>query len=266
MKQLNDVEKNIQNANTAYLLWTGGYDSTFRLLRLLLDTPVNIQPVYIIDTNRPSTIKEIKTMHVIKEKLKLKYPSEHHRLLNNFYFSVHDIPANPEITDQYRKLCKGGHIGKQYEFLARFAHAFAMYKFELGYECDGYTGHYYMDELLHFHALKKRDPATGDFFEITLSGNAPEGLSMFSYFRFPNRGLTRDAMKEYSIKHGFYDILDSTWFCHRPMWNKPCGVCAPCELIIWYKYYNKLPYYAYIRRLYWPTLRKIVHMVRRKFA
>jgi len=38
------------------LLWTGGWDSTFRLLQLILDTRATIQPVYVIDTARRSSL------------------------------------------------------------------------------------------------------------------------------------------------------------------------------------------------------------------
>ena len=44
------------------LLWTGGWDSTFRLLSLVLIKRKPVQPFYVIDVGRVSTIREIKTM------------------------------------------------------------------------------------------------------------------------------------------------------------------------------------------------------------
>lgn len=38
---------------THHLLWTGGWDSTFRVLQLLLCSRDAVQPHYIIDPERP---------------------------------------------------------------------------------------------------------------------------------------------------------------------------------------------------------------------
>jgi len=50
------------------LLWTGGWDSTFRLLYLVFVEKRRVQPYYIVDTERRSTLNELKTMHLIREK------------------------------------------------------------------------------------------------------------------------------------------------------------------------------------------------------
>lgn len=52
------------------ILWTGGWDSTFRVLDLVLNKKKNIQPYYILDERRASTEIEIATMEKIKEMMK----------------------------------------------------------------------------------------------------------------------------------------------------------------------------------------------------
>ena len=54
------------------LLWTGGWDSTFRLIQLAVKG-AKVQPYYIILEDRRSTLKEIGQMSRIKKDLELKY-------------------------------------------------------------------------------------------------------------------------------------------------------------------------------------------------
>lgn len=50
---------------TVHLLWTGGWDSTYRLLYLLWEGK-QVQPHYIIDTHRPSSGHELRAMEAIR--------------------------------------------------------------------------------------------------------------------------------------------------------------------------------------------------------
>ena len=61
-------------AESVNLLWTGGWDSTFRLLSLSLLHQRPVQPYYIITWDRPSTGAEIQTMCDIKRLLFKKHP------------------------------------------------------------------------------------------------------------------------------------------------------------------------------------------------
>ncbi len=58
----------------ANLLWTGGWDSTFRLLELLLVKGKVVQPYYIIDADRNSTGMELRTMEELKRRIFAEYP------------------------------------------------------------------------------------------------------------------------------------------------------------------------------------------------
>ena len=48
------------------ILWTGGWDSTFQLLQLLIDQKVSVTPFYLIDEERRSTGVEIITLQALK--------------------------------------------------------------------------------------------------------------------------------------------------------------------------------------------------------
>ncbi len=59
---------------TVDLLWTGGWDSAFQLMRLTLDCGFRVRPWYIIDENRRSVPFEIKAMERIREMISAKHP------------------------------------------------------------------------------------------------------------------------------------------------------------------------------------------------
>ena len=56
-------------APSVHLLWTGGWDSTFRLLQLLLQQRVPVVPHYLVDDTRPSAQTELRTMACIRDRL-----------------------------------------------------------------------------------------------------------------------------------------------------------------------------------------------------
>lgn len=47
---------------TVNILWTGGWDSTFRVVELSRMEGITIQPVYVIDPNRKSVPYELRAM------------------------------------------------------------------------------------------------------------------------------------------------------------------------------------------------------------
>ena len=49
------------------LFWTGGWDSTFRLLQLIIVFRKRVQPYYIIDTTRKSVQNEKQAINKIRE-------------------------------------------------------------------------------------------------------------------------------------------------------------------------------------------------------
>ena len=64
------------------VLWTSGWDSTFRVVELLLQGK-QVQPWYVVFdvTPRPSTKRELKTMRKIRAALASKYPQTQALLL-----------------------------------------------------------------------------------------------------------------------------------------------------------------------------------------
>ena len=108
------------------VFWTGGWDSTFRILQLA-DKEIIIQPYYLKDNRRKSEKLEINTIKLLTEEiLKLKTTKCHiNELISK---NVSDIEKDNDITNSYKKLTKefksiskGQKLGTQYEWLARFS-------------------------------------------------------------------------------------------------------------------------------------------------
>ena len=76
------------------LLWTGGWDSTFRLLQLLLLHRVPVVAYYIEDPTRPSTGIELETMARIVDRLHDAYPHTRDLLLPIRKAAVPDAAAD----------------------------------------------------------------------------------------------------------------------------------------------------------------------------
>jgi hypothetical protein len=114
---MKEIASNQENVN---MLWTGGWDSTFQLLRLLIIQRQRVTPYYLIHAERRSTGEEILAMKKIKVKLSKEYPYTRELLQPTRFFAVSDILPDPEITEAYRSILKAKFIGVQYDWLARF--------------------------------------------------------------------------------------------------------------------------------------------------
>ena len=100
------------------VLWTGGLDSTYLVVKLLY-VGMTVQPYYIIDEGRKSLKKELNAIHKISQHL------QHHdvikgQLLTTIFIYEKSINAYKDITDSWKRLNKKYSLGRQYDWLARF--------------------------------------------------------------------------------------------------------------------------------------------------
>ena len=79
------------------LLWTGGWDSTFRLLDLVLIKKKTVQPHYILDPDRLSTGMELKTMKDIKWVLFDKHQQTKRQIFPTIFMTEMILNQTPEL-------------------------------------------------------------------------------------------------------------------------------------------------------------------------
>jgi len=234
------------NVTPTHLLWTGGWDSTFRLLQLLIDYRKPVIPYYIIDTSRASTLIEIDTRHSIIHKIINRYPHAEELIRPTQYFSLGDIKKNEEITSKFKTLKNEIHIGSQYDWLSRFAVQFGIINLELSIEKS--------DRNTHFKDVsvfkKTGDLSAGSVYNVDEQLPDSHPKSIFKPFLYPLLDFTKIDMKEHSIKNGYDDILDSSWFCFTPINGRPCGLCNPCKNVVVEGLGHRLPKDALFRNRY----------------
>lgn len=195
------------------LLWTGGWDSTFRLLQLCLVEGRRVQPIYVIDPDRPSTRTELLAMRRIRERIvergagDLVSPTEVH------VRSDYEVPDT--VNEAFARVAARVTVGSQYIWLAAVAIANGWQDVEIG-----------------MHRWESERPFT----DLAFSGQVcahptiadPDVRLLLSPWSFPLLSLSKRDMAAIAEREGFLDILSLRWFCHRPIAGRPCGFCVPC--------------------------------------
>jgi len=206
---------------TVYLLWTGGWDSTYRLVELSR-MDVTVQPLYCRDPERPSTAIEEQTMTRILEALAAR-PETRATLCPVQTLERADIPADPEITAAYRRLAAEGTLGSQYDFLARLSRVYP--GLELGIEKANHEKSSGCRATILKHGAFREENGCQ---VLDKEHSSQDCIAVMGHFRFPIIHITENEMVENIRAWGYEDIMAKIWFCHTPIGNQPCGMCSPC--------------------------------------
>ena len=209
------------------LLWTGGWDSTFRLLQLLLLHRVPVVPHYLQDATRASTQTELQTMARIGDRLRQAYPHTRELLQPLRIGAVADVADDPEINAALREIRKRVFIGSQYAWLPAYCKHNAIADIELGVHVDDKV-----QALVRPFAVAFDHP--GGYRSIRVDpkhADTPE-YRLFRYFSFPLFGIDKVGIDRQAEAEGWSDLMDMTWFCHTPVHGRPCGICPPCVYTI----------------------------------
>ena len=206
---------------TFNLLWTGGWDSTFQLLRLVFCSQVDIQPYYLIDEDRRSTRFELVTMRNIRAAIARTDESAAKRIRPTILATVSEVPACLSITDAFNRIRGRRFIGSQYDWLARFCKARDVRNLQLCIHRDDKAA-----KAIE-HVIVRHDSDV-PYVQPPVDKNMAYEHLVFGRFEFPVLDLTKRDMLEASIEHGWLPVMETTWFCHSPRAGKPCGRCNPC--------------------------------------
>lgn len=225
------------------LLWTGGWDSTFRLCDLLVNKNACVEPYYLIDSNRKSLRNEIKAQETIKRLIFEKFPETSKLLLETKFFLVSEIPPNQRISDAFEELVNDSTLGTQYKWLALFCQQYKIYDLELGLEKEPT----HPDDIYLRKRMKSTENQIGEYFIIDNDNSEGFCQQIFGYYQFPIFDTAREEMAEIARNSGFWEVMLETWFCHCPLNDKACGLCNPCKDVIFYKQTYRLPLMAKIR-------------------
>lgn len=207
------------------ILWTGGWDSTFQLLRLLFIENRPVAPYYLINEDRVSTSAELLAMKRIRQGIGELNQSALGLVHPTTYFSVSQIPDNPRISNAYLKVKSTRFIGSQYDWLARFCEHNSITRLQLCIHEDDKAAAVVAPKIAKHSETSNQAVLDEQYFETAES-------MVFRYFEFPILNLTKTDMAQIAEQNGWNELMEMTWFCHTPANGNACGLCAPCEYTI----------------------------------
>ncbi|MFC5570662.1 hypothetical protein ACFPN1_11380 [Lysobacter yangpyeongensis] len=205
------------------LLWTGGWDSTFRLLQLLLLQRVPVVPHYLQDPTRPSTPVELQAMARIAAHLCARFPHVRELLRPLRIAHVDTLAIDPDIADALRDIRRRSYIGDQYAWLPMYCRRNGIHGIELGVHIDDKV-----QALVRPVAAEYAHPAGYRSVRVDPRWAGSSEHRLFGDFGFPLFGIDKVGIDRAADAAGWSEIMEMTWFCHTPVRGKPCGICAPC--------------------------------------
>ncbi len=210
------------------LLWTGGWDSTFQLLRLLLVFRLPVRPIYVLDETRGSTQVEIRTMDRIRERLGAMDPCTRKLMLPTVYGSVTELLPAPGIDEAFRRLGRRCPIGSQYAWLAKFCRQHGLVEVETGFEKTRSGAGALLIDL----GVEGVSSAGYPVHRVARGEQHADVLTIFGDYAFPLFTITKQDMALEVDARGWRPIMHDTWFCHRPVDLQPCATCSPCHGVV----------------------------------
>ena len=208
------------------LLWTGGWDSTFRLIELSRMENVCVQPVYVVDPNRASVEYERRSMNQILIAIEKKTETKA-EILPLIVYSLADIPADPQITDAFAYLYSKSHIGGQYEWLARLS-TYLHPRIEVCVEKpkDTNSGVSGFHRAINLFGKMEFEDGIG---YINREESSEEVNLVLGNLTYPTVTKSAVEMQEIIKIWGYEDVMSHIWFCHTPVNGEQCGLCHPCQ-------------------------------------
>ena len=209
----------VENSDLERIFWTGGWDSTFLLLNRVIVDKNPVQPIYLIDSRRLSTRMELRTLDRIRRELLRLNPEAASRIMPLIYQSTVDIPKDQLISDKFNVLKAKYGLGGQYDFIVRYQALSKGSRIAIAIHLDD-----------------KLEPVARSFHGLN-GAQAGHGIEceLFQGFDFPLLDINKLQMEATSKEMGFSDLMEMTWFCHKPTGsrlNHACGVCNPCKYTI----------------------------------
>ena len=215
------------NSDIVNVLWTGGLDSTYLIVKLCIMGNVKIQPYYIIDEGRESTGKELQAIKKITSEIRQsgKIKSD---LLDAIIVERKTISDYPDITKAWKRLNKKYALGSQYDWLARFARQEKL-KLMVGVQMEQ------RGKVVHTLQGKEMIKVKQGSLDVFSTNGIPDlnkdATLLYENLQFPCFivGLSKVQEWEDLYNWGFKTIANMTWFCHTPIFGMTCGHCNPCK-------------------------------------
>lgn len=207
------------------VFWTGGLDSTYRILELSTIPDIEIQPYYIKFKERHSAFKELFAINKITDIIR-NLPNYNGHLLNIKVYNTKDFKYYDDIHQSRIDYKKQGHnLGYQYCYCADLCRFFDI-KCEVSLENERTCGGHYA--LKHFTTLAEDE---FDYYIDKEKTDNKELVNIFENILFPKTVFNKTKREEINyIKSIESKILNYIVFCYKIKFDgKLCGECSPCK-------------------------------------
>lgn len=215
----NTIEKKVVE-----LFWTGGFDSTFRVVELSR-CDIRIRPYYALEHRECEQI-ELEAISKISKALR-EHPSTKAILEDVVLLDESDIKIPEQVGKAYLVLKERYKLGSQYDKLAVFAASHP------GVELGAVKGGKLRSIVEENGELEKvHDENIGDYYQVNTSVTCDDVNQILGNYHFGLLEKSKSDMLLLYKNMGYTEIMEMTWFCHHPVNGKPCGVCNPCSIAI----------------------------------
>lgn len=210
------------------LLYSGGWDGTFRLLQLC-QYDIDIQPVYIIDEGRQSNPIERERISQIIQKARARFPAN---ILDIRFYErrwILENCADEAIEKAFEHLREHYAVGIQYLWFALLGKHLGHEKMESGVV---HQYHGKVEEAIETEAsfAELRDDVLPVRYCVRPKDGKEDPASIvFADLILPIIKLTKEDEERIARENGWMDIMELSWFCHKPIKGQPCGLCGPCD-------------------------------------
>ena len=214
------------------VLFTGGWDSTFRLCQLSF-RDVEVQPVYFDGQRYNDRTNWKKEMQAQDDVLALLRQKEATKAVfhDPIRLTDKDLPKDDAFDRAFEKWSPCDLIPGQLRFLGKVAKLYP----DLEYCIEGPTlkrrrqgfkkgkTHAFLEEQ-GFKFKFYPDGST----DVDSSKADPDLQLLWGGLTFPILGITEQDMVPYIHRWGYEDVFAKTWTCDFGG-DEPCGVCHNCE-------------------------------------
>lgn len=208
---------------TVYIFWTGGWDSTYRMVELSR-ADVIVHPIYCLDPKRKSQSIELEHMNEILELLRKK-PETKATLFPIEKIEVSSLPPDLSVKNAWNEIIQTIRLGTQYLYLPLVAKKFP--GIEMGIEDPGKGKIIGANGTIKCFGKLVEQNGT---FVLDKEATHPACYTLFGQISFPIIHMTELKMLQNIRKWGYEDVMRKIWFCYCPVKEQiPCGVCRPCQ-------------------------------------
>jgi 7-cyano-7-deazaguanine synthase len=211
------------------LFWSGGWDSTFRLLQLSQEDGLSIRPMYIRDRDRKGMPFELSAMSDILQDVRGIAKA---RVLDVELYDrgtiARDFPDD-EISTAYARLADGFRLGYQYELFALLCKGLGV-RVECAVENSQRSkAKAAIDAQCRLVACEEERLGAEARYRVVSKGESTDAELVFGHLDFGMLGVSKVEAQQVAEQNGWMPIMCQTWFCHAPVAGEPCGICNPCR-------------------------------------